>query len=298
VIVISPFNCFITSSLSFISYPHTSFYTDLSAERFLRGLQSFKSTGVMPRFVILDDGWQHTNVNDKVNGGQWGGYLTSFDANFKFHPAYNDSITTIISSSHAEVEIKVEAIDGSSSEEIKASIDSIQIDRDGHYSLSSVIQEAKVNHSISQFLVWHSLTGYWAGVMPKPNEVKSSTEPTFTSKSETKNLALFGSQTTFPYISNSMHRMSVANALPTEPFSIQGVGLVDRSKAEAFYSAYHDNLKRMGVDGVKVDAQSILPLLTDKRFDLFFFTTRNSIHSYLFDLSCYLIYHAEAVAGN
>jgi Raffinose synthase or seed imbibition protein Sip1 len=35
-----------------------SFYTDLSSNRVIRGLESFKSTGVTPRFLILDDGWQ------------------------------------------------------------------------------------------------------------------------------------------------------------------------------------------------------------------------------------------------
>lgn len=35
-----------------------SFYTDLSSNRVIRGLESFKSSGVTPRFLILDDGWQ------------------------------------------------------------------------------------------------------------------------------------------------------------------------------------------------------------------------------------------------
>lgn len=35
-----------------------SFYTDLSSNRVIRGLESFKRTGVTPRFLILDDGWQ------------------------------------------------------------------------------------------------------------------------------------------------------------------------------------------------------------------------------------------------
>jgi Raffinose synthase or seed imbibition protein Sip1 len=35
-----------------------SFYTDLSSNRVISGLESFKSTGVTPRFLILDDGWQ------------------------------------------------------------------------------------------------------------------------------------------------------------------------------------------------------------------------------------------------
>lgn len=35
-----------------------SFYTDLSSNRVLSGLESFRGTGVRPRFLILDDGWQ------------------------------------------------------------------------------------------------------------------------------------------------------------------------------------------------------------------------------------------------
>ena len=35
-----------------------SFYTDLSSNRVIQGLESFKRTGVTPRFLILDDGWQ------------------------------------------------------------------------------------------------------------------------------------------------------------------------------------------------------------------------------------------------
>jgi len=66
-----------------------SFYTGLSNSRVLRGLNSFQETGVQPRFLILDDGWQCTNVDDKTNGYQWGGRLTSFNANYKFSEFYD-----------------------------------------------------------------------------------------------------------------------------------------------------------------------------------------------------------------
>jgi hypothetical protein len=59
--------------------------------------------------------------------------------------------------------------------------------------------------------------------------------------------------------------MSVANALDNEPFTTDGVGLIDSEYAEAFFHDYHAELKSMGVDGVKVDAQSIVPLLVDPR---------------------------------
>ena len=66
-----------------------SFYTDLSADGVLGGLSSFQGTGVTPRFLILDDGWQGTTVDDQANSFQWGGRLTSFDANFKFEETYD-----------------------------------------------------------------------------------------------------------------------------------------------------------------------------------------------------------------
>lgn len=48
-----------------------SFYTGLSNPRVLGGLKSFRDTDVQPRFLILDDGWQRTDVDDKANGYQW-----------------------------------------------------------------------------------------------------------------------------------------------------------------------------------------------------------------------------------
>ena len=79
-----------------------SFYTDMSSKRLLNGLDSFTKLGVTPRFVILDDGWQSTNVDTKMNGEQWTGRLKSFQANFKFHSEYkhpddelDDEITVV-----------------------------------------------------------------------------------------------------------------------------------------------------------------------------------------------------------
>ena len=61
--------------------------------------------------------------------------------------------------------------------------------------------------------------------------------------------------------------MSVAGALCREPFTLHGVGLIDIKHVTSFFSEYHAILAAMGVDGVKVDAQSVLPLLEDERAD-------------------------------
>jgi raffinose synthase len=52
-----------------------AFYQDVSSKKVLAGLDSFKKGGVVPKFMILDDGWQ--DVNDK-------GQFNRFEANKKF----------------------------------------------------------------------------------------------------------------------------------------------------------------------------------------------------------------------
>lgn len=56
-----------------------AFYQDVSASAVHAGLLSFQQAGVLPRFVILDDGWQ--SVQPQPTGEQ---RLTSFNANAKF----------------------------------------------------------------------------------------------------------------------------------------------------------------------------------------------------------------------
>lgn len=56
-----------------------AFYQDVSADGVRQGLERFASGGVSPRFLILDDGWQSTDV---MSTGER--RLTSFSANAKF----------------------------------------------------------------------------------------------------------------------------------------------------------------------------------------------------------------------
>ncbi|MCL1909871.1 MAG: hypothetical protein FWG05_02940, partial [Kiritimatiellaeota bacterium] len=56
-----------------------AFYRDVSAEKVRAGLARFKSAEIAPKFVILDDGWQQTELTP--TGGEW---LTGFGANEKF----------------------------------------------------------------------------------------------------------------------------------------------------------------------------------------------------------------------
>ena len=207
-----------------------SFYTDLSPDRILRGIDSFNDTGVRPGFVILDDGWQSTDVDAAVNGKQWGGRLASFQANFKFAPGYQAEPTA----ADADATKTPGQVPGAAGKDIIS-----------RHSLASLIKEAKDSHHVKHLLVWHTLSGYWAGVKPGP---QADFDP-------------YGAEIIFPSIPNAVHRASVADALRAEPFSTDGVGVVLPDKAGAFFDDYHATLRAMGVDGVKVDAQSVLALL-------------------------------------
>jgi raffinose synthase len=224
----------------------------------LSGLSSFIETKITPRFIILDDGWQGTDVDDQPNGKQWGGRLRSFRANFKFHPEYR------VTEAHAK--IHQEDIEGNSEVEINVEVESvantIPFNYQDTHSLSNLIQQTKERYGIKYFMVWHSLLGYWAGVQP------SSEDSSLNDNAVSDEMSMFQSKITFPYLPSSMYRMSRADALASEPFSTRGVGLPDHRLADQFYDSYHSTLREMNVDGVKVDAQSIISSLTDDRYNL------------------------------
>ncbi len=65
-----------------------AFYTEVSAAKLRSGLEQFKAGGVVPRFIILDDGWQ--SVRYMPTGER---RLTSLAANEKFAGDLTASIT-------------------------------------------------------------------------------------------------------------------------------------------------------------------------------------------------------------
>eukprot|EP01041_Mallomonas_annulata_P000312 gene312-570_t len=234
-----------------------SFYTDLSERRVLEGLRSFVKTGVRPGFLILDDGWQSTDVDDRLNGHQWGGRLRSFLANYKFASDYvATSSDECSSNSNSSPLLK----DGSDQQQSASCSSSATVDEgrihgsigrnldDGGHSLSPLIRKAREEFGVHHTMVWHTLSGYWSGVSPTAPEMQA-----------------FSPELAFPRrpFTQSMLRMSGAATLEGEPFSRLGVGVVHQDRLEAFFSAYHSTLKAMGVSGVKVDAQSVLPVLQE-----------------------------------
>jgi len=205
-----------------------SFYTCVSSHGVLSGLDSFKDVDVIPRWLCLDDGWQSSNVDHAKDGEQWAGRLVSYAPNHKLCPEV--SLTSPVSRvplSESENESEINRFD----------------------SLKTLITTCKTDHSIETFLCWHAFGGYWAGVCDKSISFAHL-------KNEVKILQ--------PLVSKGILRLKLDTPVHQEPFALAGYGAVDANDIHEFYDHYHHGLKEVGVDGVKVDAQSAIPILVDE----------------------------------
>eukprot|EP00981_Chlorochromonas_danica_P007777 scaffold1882_cov163-Ochromonas_danica.AAC.8 len=232
-----------------------SFYTDLSPNRILRGLKSFHDKGIYPRFMLLDDGWQDTDVNDRANCFQWAGRLVSFDANYKFSST-TESIADNRAASHRPSNPIMATQDVLSLDDIKGCLNSrfrdeyLKLVKAGGILSSSKNADIRARHSLKDLI--GTVKGYWNGVTTQL-ESNDNDYPCIMEK--------FQPSLVWPEFPSSLLRMSKKGNLSKQPFAMNGLGLVNPALAGEFYLSYHRNLAAMGVDGVKVDVQSSLPLL-------------------------------------
>lgn len=103
------------------------------------------------------------------------------------------------------------------------------------------ISKVKAEHGVSTLLVWHAMAGYWRGV-----------------DSSSSSLQRFRSTQSLVRISSAEARISVKT---TEMYSTvdSTVELIPSDRIGEFYQEYHEALSACGVDGVKVDAQAMIP---------------------------------------
>lgn len=55
----------------------------------LEGLSTLHEGGVRPRWVVIDDGWQHTTNDDALNTEQWDERLVGLKANKRFRCSFS-----------------------------------------------------------------------------------------------------------------------------------------------------------------------------------------------------------------
>ena len=102
--------------------------------------------------------------------------------------------------------------------------------------LTPTVQLAKRDFAVRTFIVWHAIIGYWGGV-------------------DGKSLPDYGVRNNVRAFSTSILQMHPE--LTTNWWG-HDVGVVPPGQIAKFYDDYHRRLQAQGVDGVKVDTQSML----------------------------------------
>lgn len=90
--------------------------------------------------------------------------------------------------------------------------------------------------------MWHALAGYWGGVLPSSEIMKK-----------------YNPKLAYPILSPG----NIGNLRDIAMDSLEkyGVGIIDPQKIFDFYNDLHSYLASSGVDGVKVDVQSMMETL-------------------------------------
>ncbi|KNA07604.1 hypothetical protein SOVF_170300 [Spinacia oleracea] len=115
-----------------------AFYQDVNPEGIRAGLESFAQGGCVPRFLIIDDGWQDTynefrkEGEEHIEGTQFAIRLRSIKENEKFQSLSSDDYTT----------------------------------------LPEFIKFIKEKYGLKYVYMWHALVGYWGGLLPSSESLK------------------------------------------------------------------------------------------------------------------------------
>lgn len=117
-----------------------AFYQDVTQEGVEAGLESLKSGGTPPKFVIIDDGWQSVGSDDQNHKEEQEAEkqkeqgllrLTGIKENEKFKKKEDPST-----------------------------------------GIKNIVNIAKEKHGLKYVYVWHAITGYWGGVRPGVEEME------------------------------------------------------------------------------------------------------------------------------
>lgn len=108
--------------------------------------------------------------------------------------------------------------------------------------IQNIVSIAKEKYGLKYVYVWHAIMGYWGGVKPGVEGMEQ-----------------YGAVLKYPVISKGI--MENDPGWKVDPLALQGIGLMDPKNVHKFYNEYHWYLASAGVDGVKVDVQSMLETL-------------------------------------
>ncbi|KAG8385960.1 hypothetical protein BUALT_Bualt03G0099500 [Buddleja alternifolia] len=200
-----------------------AFYTKVSAQGVKQGLESFERGGIPVKFVIIDDGWQTVAMDPTSEEAVFGNSakLTSQSV----LSSLADRLTSIKENHKFQK-------DGKEGEMVA----------DPEMGIRHIVTEIKDQHYVKYVYVWHAITGYWGGVKPGVAEMEH-----------------YESKMSYPVSSPGLDSNQQCDAVKS--MAKNGLGLVNPDKVSNFYDELHSYLASAGIDGVKVDVQSILETL-------------------------------------
>ncbi|CAI9779689.1 unnamed protein product [Fraxinus pennsylvanica] len=183
-----------------------AFYREVSQEGVEAGLQSLCASRTPPKFVIIDDGWQTVGFDDEKK---------------EVRNAYYVPL------------LRLTGIKENSK---------FQNKDDPTVGIKHIVNIAKEKYGLKYVYIWHTITGYWAGVRPGVKEMEE-----------------YGSFLQYPKLSKGV--VENEPGWKNDAITVEGLGLVNPKNVYKFYNDLHSYLASAGIDGVKVDEQCILETL-------------------------------------
>eukprot|EP00467_Chlorarachnion_reptans_P021808 CAMPEP_0114512736 /NCGR_PEP_ID=MMETSP0109-20121206/15153_1 /TAXON_ID=29199 /ORGANISM="Chlorarachnion reptans, Strain CCCM449" /LENGTH=1127 /DNA_ID=CAMNT_0001692477 /DNA_START=398 /DNA_END=3778 /DNA_ORIENTATION=+ len=258
-----------------------AFYSKVNRLGIGSGLDAFSNEMTPVKFLILDDGWQNAqndekwripqeadvreeeDVSEMVNGGvvsaeTWGdksgsqssvlAKLVTWFYEKRVNRARFKSLSVRLWRWLAQGVMREKLISyfAEATDWMKRLVD-IKANRKFN-PLGEFAKDLKEQHGLDYIYCWHALLGYWLGVDPTAKGMKQ-----------------FMPRIIYPYSSGLIPNILwVEPSLAWSPPTFVGVGMVSRKKADEFYEDLHSYLSICGVNGVKVDVQAAATTLGAK----------------------------------
>jgi raffinose synthase len=243
-----------------------AFYSQVTPEGILQGVEALRKEGVPPRTLILDDGWQQVNpsppdwivsskrkddsILDRIINSVTGPVLSAIISFYdkKVKTAHHGSMPNLIwrfflpvlkgglwnfFDNDTDFARQLSGFDPNHKFETR-----IESADTKTTTLKDLVSELKTRLGVKSVYCWHALQGYWRGVSEELGEAHG-----------------LNVTNQYPKPSSSLLKLEPQSAW--DPVALFGVGIMStESDLKKFYELLHTPLVEAGVDGVKVDVQS------------------------------------------
>ena len=240
-----------------------AFYSKVTPEGVIQGVESLRNAGVPPKTLILDDGWQQVSppppeweeketAHDNAEKEKIGvGMIPNVDNAIRdaVQNIYNDHVRkakhgslgnriwsflskTVLKQglwkffdTHTDFNRQLSGFSANHK---------FETTQEGGKTLKGLVSELKSKLGVKHVWCWHALHGYWRGVSPELGKA-------------------VGINVTNVHPTPSKSLLQLEPQLEWDPVSLFGVGLLSTEPDLAkFYKYLHTALTEAGVDGVKV----------------------------------------------